>query len=225
MMVCPFCGSRQDIDLRKVHFRDLGSDASLSCPDCRTALNVIEIDTDPAMTIERCPACVGMFFNHGELEKLLEENTSEVILLDKQQLSGIAEHFGHEHEVLYLQCPMCHERMSHRNFGGSSGVILDHCGTHGMWVQGGELRRLLEWWAAGGKHLHQQNEQERVAKLNALRLPPAGSAMSGRRTSSGVDWSVLDTPNHDPWTHESIVPAAIEVAAHAIFGILSHFSD
>lgn len=222
MLFCPFCGSRQDIDLRKVQFRDLGSDASLSCPDCREALNVVEIGTSPAMTIERCPGCMGMFFNHGELEKLLEEHTSDVILLDKERLERISEQFGFNHEVIYLQCPMCHERMSHRNFGGRSGVILDRCGTHGMWVQGGELRRLLEWWSSGGKHIHQQSEQERLAKLKALNLPTSRSIP---RRSEAMDWSAFETPSSDPWVHDSIVPATIEVVGSVIGGILAHFSD
>lgn len=225
MMSCPFCGTRQDIDLRKIHFRDLGSDASLPCPDCRSALHVVEIDTDPAMTIERCPSCMGMFFNPGELEKLIEEHTHEFVWVDKQRLEGIAENYGHNYEVIYLQCPMCHERMSHRNFGGSSGVIVDHCGTHGIWIQGGELRRLMEWWSAGGKHIHQQNEQERIAKLNALRLPPTGVSIARRRARSDVDWSKLDTEFDPHPSSSSSGFAPFDLIGSAVFGILSLLTD
>ena len=62
---------------------------------------------------------------------------------------------------------MCSERMSHLNFGGRSGVIIDRCGTHGVWLEGSELRRLTEWWRAGGKLIYQQHEAERVKKLYA----------------------------------------------------------
>ena len=34
-------------------------------------------------------------------------------------------------------------------------------------LDGGELRRLAEWWRVGGKHLHQQHEAERIKRLNA----------------------------------------------------------
>jgi hypothetical protein len=44
---------------------------------------------------------------------------------------------------------MSGERMSHLNFGGSSGVVIDSCGTHGVWLQSTELRQLMEWWRAG----------------------------------------------------------------------------
>ena len=42
MTFCPFCGGRQDVNLRQVHFRDLGTDASLPCPHCAIPLDVIE---------------------------------------------------------------------------------------------------------------------------------------------------------------------------------------
>lgn len=167
MTFCPFCGVRQDVNLRQIRFRDLGVDESLPCPSCATPLDVIEFETEPAIRIERCTTCYGTFFNPGELEALLDAQTNPLVWLDPAQLNQIAEDFGHQHEVVYKRCPMCAERMSHLNFGGRSGVILDRCGTHGVWLEGSELRRLTEWWRAGGKLIYQQNEAERVKKLYA----------------------------------------------------------
>ncbi|MEX1113782.1 MAG: zf-TFIIB domain-containing protein [Akkermansiaceae bacterium] len=70
MTFCPFCGVRQDIDLRQIHFRDLGTDEALACPSCSTGLSVIEFETDPTLRIERCKACHGMFFNPGDSIKV-----------------------------------------------------------------------------------------------------------------------------------------------------------
>ena len=199
MTVCPFCGTRQDIDLRKIHFRDLGEEKSMPCPDCETPLGVIECDTDPSIRIERCEKCLGMFFNPGELETLVEHGTNAFVWLDKERLQGISENYGYNHEVVYLRCPMCRERMSHVNFGGRSGVIIDRCGTHGFWLQSGELRRLMEWWSAGGKHIHQQNEQEKIAHLRQHHLPPMGSDM-GRGRARG---STVGTGNRERKQGES----------------------
>ncbi len=179
MTFCPFCGVRQDIDLRQVHFRDLGTDASMLCPECSVPLGVIEMEAQPPLRIERCGTCHGAFFNSGELEASLEAQTNPLVWIDHVQLEQIAADFGYTHEVTYRKCPMCEERMSHLNFGGRSGVILDRCGTHGVWVEGGELRRLAEWWRAGGKHLHQQNEAEKAREIRASlsrmkRLPGPG---------------------------------------------------
>ncbi len=193
LTVCPFCGTRQDVDLQQIHYRDLGNDGSMPCPGCESTLSVIEFDTDPAIRIERCESCLGLFFNPGELEVLLTQKTNPLVWLDRRRLNEIAENFGYNHEVVYLQCPMCRERMSHLNFGGESGVILDRCGAHGVWVEGGELRRLLEWWRAGGKHIHQAHEQKKAARLKSMHLPPMGSDM-GRSRAGGIDWGKVDRP-------------------------------
>jgi Zn-finger nucleic acid-binding protein len=169
MTFCPFCGVRQDVNLRQIHFRDLGTDASLPCPHCTTPLDVIEFESEPKVRIERCTTCYGTFFNPGELEVLLDAQTHPLVWLDEAQLGQIAADFGHEEDFVYRRCPMCAELMTRVNFGGRSGVILDRCGAHGVWLDGSELRRLTEWWRAGGKLLYQQNEADRAKRLHAAR--------------------------------------------------------
>jgi len=165
MTFCPYCGVRQDIDLRQMNFHDLGEDEKLPCPVCSTPLRVIELNIEPKLRIERCNTCFGMFFNPGELEALLESQINPLVWLDQAQLNQLAADLGHDSEVVYRKCPICAERMSRLNFGGHSGVILDCCGTHGVWMEGSELRRLTEWWRAGGKLIYQQHEAERAQQL------------------------------------------------------------
>jgi Zn-finger nucleic acid-binding protein len=50
--------------------------------------------------------------------------------------------------------------MNRVNFGTKSGVIVDRCRDHGVWLDGGELRHLFEWMKAGGKLLSQEREQQ-----------------------------------------------------------------
>jgi Zn-finger nucleic acid-binding protein len=49
------------------------------------------------------------------------------------------------------------------NFGAKSGVIVDRCKEHGVWLDGGELRQLFEWMKLGGQLLEQER-QERQQK-------------------------------------------------------------
>ena len=169
MNFCPFCGVRAEIDLKSIHFRDLGPQPDLPCPDCHTPMNATEFGSDPKATIERCAECHGLFFNPGELEMLLASETAPLIWLDPKQLENFAVEKTiaktWDDEIRYLKCPVCHERMSRKNFGRQSGVILDYCGAHGFWVQNGEFRRIAEWWRAGGKHIHQAEEQRRAENL------------------------------------------------------------
>lgn len=205
MTFCPYCGVRQDIDLRQIHYRDLGSDGTLACPSCEATLSVIEFDTSPPLRVERCFTCHGMFFNPGELQALLDENTNPLVWLDTVQMQQISADFGYNHEVVYRKCPMCAERMSHLNFGGRSGVILDRCGSHGLWADGGELRRLTEWWRAGGKLIFQQHEADKTKNLYAER--PA------ERTHTPVLIDSPDNPGNWSWPGQdaSTIPVWLDV--------------
>jgi len=60
---------------------------------------------------------------------------------------------------LYRPCPVCGALMNRQNYGRKSGVILDICGTHGIWSDLDELPRVLVWIQGGG--------EERVAQLEA----------------------------------------------------------
>jgi len=51
--------------------------------------------------------------------------------------------------------------MNRVSFGTKSGVVVDRCKEHGIWLNGGELRHLFEWKKAGGKLLHEQREEEK----------------------------------------------------------------
>ena len=165
MKFCPYCGVRPDIDLRQVNFRDLGHNAAMPCPCCKSALDVIEFDFQPPVTIERCTTCHGLFFNPGELELILEAQVNPVIWLDLQQLGEFDAIHAQNLPPRYRKCPSCDERMSQTVFGGRSGVIIDRCGTHGLWLDGGDLHRITEWWRAGGKLIYQQNEQDKTKRL------------------------------------------------------------
>jgi Zn-finger nucleic acid-binding protein len=186
--VCPFCGVRSDVNLRDIPYHDLESRGTLPCPDCQTPLAAIELDTGPNIQIERCPTCFGLFFNPGELEMVLNQSTNPFVRLDRQQLKEIATDYGFHHEVVYLKCPLCAERMSHINFGGSSGVILDLCGTHGVWLQNTELRRLMEWWHAGGKLIYEQNQEEQVRFLSTTthKKPTPPGLSPAEKTWEGI---------------------------------------
>lgn len=215
MTFCPYCGVRQDIDLRQIHFRDIGSDGSMACPSCESAaLSVIEFETQPPIRIERCHTCHGMFFNPGELQSLLDQKTNPLVWLDTVQINQIAEDYGHTHEVVYRRCPLCSERMSHINFGGRSGVILDRCGTHGLWADGGELRRLTEWWRAGGKLIFQQDEADKTKKLFASR------PLERPKTSGSIESP--RGPMENPWmrTDSSVVPGWLDVLAEIATAVI-----
>ena len=50
--------------------------------------------------------------------------------------------------------------MNRVNFGAKSGVIVDRCKEHGVWLDGGELRQLFEWMKLGGQLLEQERQEQ-----------------------------------------------------------------
>ena len=159
--VCSFCGVHQRIDLREVHFRDLGPSDLLPCPTCQGSLHTLKTTTEPGTHLEHCPTCHGLFFNPGELEAILEENAPGGLWLDAARIEALAEKAGPPPgEITYRKCPHCRDIMTRINFGGRSGVIIDRCTTHGVWLDHGELHHLLQWWHAGGRLIHQRHAAE-----------------------------------------------------------------
>lgn len=214
MTFCPSCGVRQDVNLRQIHYRDLGTDASLPCPHCAIPLGVIEFDTNPAIRIERCTSCYGTFFNPGELESILEAQTNPLVWLDPAQLQQISADFSAPQEVAYHKCPVCQEFMNRFNFGGRSGVILDRCGQHGVWLEGSELRQLTEWWRAGGKHIHQQYEAQRTKKLFSEAAPTPRIPMTG--TTEAGAWDTLEP--EEKWLTSLKIAAILAGLVASLFG-------
>ncbi len=166
-IVCEYCGSRNDIDLKGVHYHTTHvSESERICPRCGIRLETIDLKLDGRFLIERCVQCLGLFFDPNELETLLQATVSNVFTINRSQLDSInATMRANDYGVTYIKCPVCAKLMNRVNFGAKSGVIVDRCKEHGVWLDGGELRHLFEWMKAGGKLLDQ--EQEQLKKVEA----------------------------------------------------------
>ena len=159
---CGYCGSRNDTDLKGVHYyttHEIESDRI--CPRCSIRLRTIDLNINGKFFVERCNECLGLFFDPNELEALLEATVSNVFTINKSQLDSIkAPMRANEFGTFYVKCPICSKIMNRVNFGTNSGVIVDRCKDHGIWLDGGELRHLFEWMKAGGKLLQQEREEQ-----------------------------------------------------------------
>jgi Zn-finger nucleic acid-binding protein len=52
--------------------------------------------------------------------------------------------------VMYLKCPACKNQMNRRNFMRASGVIIDECRAHGVWLDCDELGKIGDYISSGG---------------------------------------------------------------------------
>jgi Zn-finger nucleic acid-binding protein len=53
-------------------------------------------------------------------------------------------------EDAYLPCPVCAGLMPRKNFRRISGVLIDICRDHGVWLDAGELEQIRCFIANGG---------------------------------------------------------------------------
>ena len=164
-VVCTYCGGRLDVDLQGwCHLQPIDLSDSLTCPEGHGALQTLELPGQsgddgalPAgLRLGRCAHCLGLFLPLGSLEQLLDQAVGRVWSVDRQLLNQLAEApRAGVAPVRYRPCPSCGDLMHRRLHGTRSGVVVDRCRDHGLWLDAGELRQLLEWARAGGALLDQ----------------------------------------------------------------------
>ena len=179
---CDYCGSRNDIDLKGVNYNTTHeTESERICPRCSIGLKTIDLKIDGKFLIEKCDQCQGLFFDPGELEAVLQATVANVFTVNRSQLDSInAIQRASEYGISYIKCPVCANLMNRVNFGTKSGVIVNRCRDHGVWLDGGELRHLFEWMKAGGKILDQERqEQLKMAEMERMQGNRHGSASSG----------------------------------------------
>jgi Zn-finger nucleic acid-binding protein len=157
------------------------ADASnLSCPDCKLELKAFAAGSG---MLHACERCSGQLVSHGLLRALLEsrEILGQAVpsVVDAPRSNPLLQ------PVRYRPCPVCQQMMNRKNFGGTSGIIIDICSSHGSFFDAGELPRVLEFVRRGGL-LRAKAGQTQAAgaggspgSLQGLSTPTEATALDG----------------------------------------------
>jgi Zn-finger nucleic acid-binding protein len=149
-------------------------------------MQTVDLHLGGTFLIERCERCLSLFFDPNEVETLLEKSTAAVFEIDHVRLAEMTQGRGDAPRLTrYYECPVCRTAMNRVNFGARSGVVVDQCPRHGMWLEGGELRRLLEWRKAGGQVLDRRRKAERRAE--EVKLERRRADAEARTRSEGAE--------------------------------------
>lgn len=160
-VVCAYCGTRNNVDLQSLGDCTLVATAQpRHCPNCKKEMQCINVASSKDFFIEKCTDCNGLFFDPGELEALLDQKIAHDSTINYERLKELTE-LRPQTKVSYRHCPVCQKMMNRTNFGTRSGVVIDQCRDHGIFLDGGELRQLLEWQKAGGHFVHERAERAR----------------------------------------------------------------
>lgn len=73
----------------------------MKCPQCKVQLNQSKIGE---ITINECPSCRGMWFDHGQLDAVKDEVLPDIAWLDIDTWKGQAEFEAHRISIF---CPKC----------------------------------------------------------------------------------------------------------------------
>ena len=151
--MCAYCGTLND-SKGKEGMTSVVKISDRPCPRCSINMDTISIPADIPIYIERCRECNGLFFDPLELEELVSISTKEdkkVSDADKAVGSIImGEGKGEKSTANYVKCPDCKELMKRKNYASHSGVVIDTCDKHGIWLDGGELNKIIRWTRVQG---------------------------------------------------------------------------
>ena len=172
---CAHCGAeatREHVDEEK----------PLKCPRCREDMQALRLGS---VTARECAQCGGLWLDPASLQALAtarEEGAGVVSAL----AARVPQNTTPPDVVRYVPCPRCDKLMNRSNFARSSGVILDVCKAHGVWLDRGELQRVIHFVESGGLTVAREREREELVeeqrRLAAMqdRGPRAGGpALSG----------------------------------------------
>jgi Zn-finger nucleic acid-binding protein len=192
---CSYCGTHNDVDLQSKHAYTVIQDSfDRLCPHCEKPLQTIDFDRSSTLVIERCSDCFGLFFEPGEIETLFENSVVSVFEINLHLMDNInKDRYQLKSAVKYIKCPVCRVFMNRSVFGHRSGVIVDRCKNHGIWLDSGEITHLLEWKKAGGQLLHQRQSVSENQKRKPARISPSDNSNSADYADSNIELDVLTT--------------------------------
>ena len=117
----------------------------MHCTVCRDRLKVRVYE---GTLVQECPGCEGMFVEHETLAKIardeLEPRSEDERLAAAETAAG-RRFVGDASDVSARRCCRCNEYMLRYTYAFSSGVIVDGCANHGIWLDRGEVERIEAW--------------------------------------------------------------------------------
>jgi len=121
----------------------------MNCLSCNSALDHANHE---GIEIDICAACGGTWVDRSELHKLTASEADATSLAEQQAelaaRGGIDKLMSEVRDAVDRACPKCSESMKKQLYAEYSSVVLDVCVTCGIWLDGGELRR-VEAFAEG----------------------------------------------------------------------------
>lgn len=128
----------------------------MDCPACRGPVVVVEFQR---IELDYCTKCLGVWFDAGELELLLERMALDGAALTMDEIMALPAEKVVEKA---RRCPICGRKMRKVIIGSEPMVLIDVCPRRdGIWFDRGELSQVIGQIrstepAGTGKHKHRR---------------------------------------------------------------------
>ncbi|NUP95838.1 MAG: zf-TFIIB domain-containing protein [Planctomycetaceae bacterium] len=138
-----------------------------TCPRCAGELRDRVVGNTHVI---ECAACGGLWLGTAQFEQLCRRTEAESVA-PGTFASGLARVETYERQK-YIPCLACKSLMLRRNYAGSSGVVIDACRQHGVWLDSDELERILAFVRGGGLDRARARQVEQLNAAKRLATPP-----------------------------------------------------
>ncbi len=160
--ICSYCHKRNSFNLSSLPKNiEIVNDAEkYDCSICKIELENLNIGSKEKVLIQHCSKCDGIFIKENIMKQLIDKQTVDRKKFDYLMIRFIKKNPRHaiETNAKYKNCPVCKKMMQRYNYGAISGVILDRCVQgHGIWLDAGELKQIIEWKYHGGTSKDKQD--------------------------------------------------------------------
>jgi Zn-finger nucleic acid-binding protein len=103
-------------------------ESSKLCPECHKKFSIIELMN---IEVDCCVRCHSFWFDSGEL-------------MEFHGLESDAPSSNLKSRASKYKCPVCSEKMREVVFQAPHNLLLDQCDDHGVYLENGELNRVVE---------------------------------------------------------------------------------
>lgn len=136
---------------------EVGRPTHNACPRCLRPL--LEVRAG-AFAMEQCAGCSGLWMPLETFDQVCADAEASAAALQLSVSRGEGED---ERELSkYPKCPTCADAMGRVNYARRSGVFINICRAHGVWLDRDELRAIVEFIRSGGLDRARAVEMERL---------------------------------------------------------------
>jgi len=206
---CAYCGAEVTLEERRLTavcpkcFARTGRDASFcmecgvaisaqalfalkdgsTCPRCKGGLHARGVANG---SFVECGSCGGLWFGHEDFVRVCtsaeKDNLAEQFRVVSAAPPSVA-----ASNVAYVPCVVCSEFMNRRNYAEASGVVIDVCKAHGVWLDHGEIQKITGFIRGGGLERARKRQIDRLEDQRRRAQADRIAATTGAVPDTGWD--------------------------------------